>query len=124
MTTTEIVNVLNGTINAKEFCQRFKPALQRFVKRSDGALTSTDLNIHYEESQKRIEKNAVVGLCDAVLSHKLAPVEAQFIANVLLLSGLEFDSDETEDAVHLIATPTSEWLADFMEALQILTISN
>ena len=109
--------------NWKSYCEKHAIQRKRLLSRQDGAATSGDLNMKFDVSDVTVEYTHIRSLCNAVLDSNLEPDDAYFIANLLILSGFDFDRESTEDAIYLLSTPAKNVLGSdvAIEALSILS---
>ncbi len=99
----------------------YKEEKARLLSRKDGVVTSGDLGLLFDSGQVVVTGEQIEMLCNSVLESKINIYDAQFLSNVIVLSGFDFDNDDTEDAVLLISSPDSVNLSDIQDAVQMLS---
>ena len=123
MRTSEVQRVLQGTVDWQSFCAMYEKEKVRLLSRKDGAATSVDLGLLFDSGQVVVTAEQIERLCNAVLDAEIDLYDAQFLSNVIALSGFDFDNDDTEAAVLLISSPNSGDLSDIQDAAQMLRLA-
>jgi len=120
MKTSELEQALQGSKDWRSFCAIHEEEKVRLISRKDGAATSGDIGLLFDSNQVVVTHEQIEKLCNQVLASKIDPIDAQFIATIIALSGFEFDSEYTEDAVMQMSSPETRDSDNILEALQLL----
>ena len=120
MKTSDMQRVLQGKVAWQSFCARYEKEKYKLLSRKDGAITSGDLGLSFDSAGVVVTAEQIERLCRATLKAEIEINDAQFLSNVIALSGFAFENDNTEDAVLLISSPDSGDLSDIRDAMQIL----
>ena len=120
MKTSEIELVLQGSIDWQSFCNTHKKEKIRLLSRKDGFATSGDLGLLFDSSEVIVTCEQIEKLCKAVIEDEIDFYDAYFLASVIALSGFDFDSDSTADAVLLISSPNLEEPGTVQDAVKML----
>jgi len=120
MKTSELEQALQGSKDWRSFCSKHEDEKARLNSRKDGAVTSGDIGLSFDSNQVVVTHEQIENLCNHVLESEIDTIDAQFIATIIALSGFEFDSEFTEDAVMQISSPETSNSDNILEALYIL----
>ncbi len=124
MKTSEIEKAIKGELKWKHLCSKYKMEKSILFSRKDGAAVSGDLKLSFDANEVLVTKEQIKILCYAALENEIELSDVQFLATAIVLSGFEFDNDNTEYVVHSLSTPNSETsfgFIDIQEAIHVLS---
>lgn len=103
MTTSDIQNAINGNISWGEFCLQHKDEYRVFKARNDGVVTSNDFKMKFDSSSNFVSYLKIKPLFEEFLKNEVEEEQINFIANAILLSNADFESEDLEDLFHILA---------------------
>ena len=99
MKTSDVEKALNKLITWKQFCRIYQEDKQNFLSRADGIITSGDFRMKFDSGNFVVTNKHIKELMFVYEEKEIISTDLEFIANVILLCGFEFQNDISEDTL-------------------------
>lgn len=121
MRTSELESILQGDRDWRSFSNAYGEEKSRMLSRIDGAVSSAEVGLLFDVLNVVVTRSQIENLCSSVIVGDIDPSDAQFIANLIALSGFDFDADSTEEAVMHLSAPNQDGLEQIYEVINMLS---